>query len=144
MNKQFYYLDGKDQKGPLSIEQLNEVGIKPDTLVWSDDMENWKPAKDVFELANIIKKLPPSPPIIDNYQKTSLSKEKELITNDKTIVEDSDIKFWATIKIFSIIIVSFITLALIGFSYINEKKSNFKEEISERINNIFDGKSVIL
>jgi len=144
MNKQFYYLDGKDQKGPLDIEQLNDVGIKPDTLVWSDDMENWKPAKDVSELALIIKKLPPPPPIIDNYQKTSLSKEKELITNDKTIVEDSDIRFWATVKIFSTIIISFIALAFVGFSYVNAKKSNFKKEITERINNVFDSKSVIL
>lgn len=144
MNKQYYYLDGKDQKGPLSIEKLNEVGIKPDTLVWSDDMENWKPAKEVSELADIIKKLPPPPPIIDNYQKQTLTKEKELQTIDKTIVEDSNVKLWASVKIFSTIIILLGIIGLIGYSYVNSKKNNFKKDISEKITNIFNGNTVVL
>lgn len=144
MSKQYYYLDGKDQKGPLSIEQLNEVGIKSDTLVWSDDMENWKPAKEVSELTDIIKKLPPPPPIIDNYQKQVLTKEKELQTIDKTIVEDSNVKLWVSTKIFFTVIILLTVVGLLGYSYINSKKNNFKKEISEKINNVFDGKTVVL
>lgn len=144
MSKQYYYLDGKDQKGPLSIEKLNDVGIKPDTLVWSDDMENWKPAKEVSELADIIKKLPPPPPIIDNYQKQVLTSDKELQTIDKTIVEDSNVKLWATVKIYFTIILLLGVIGLVGYSYVNSKKNNFKKEISEKISNIFDGKTVVL
>jgi hypothetical protein len=144
MSKQYYYLDGKDQKGPLSIEKLNDVGIKPDTLVWSDDMENWKPAKEVPELADIIKKLPPPPPIIDNYQKQVLTAEKELQTLDKIIVEDSNVKLWATVKIYFTIFLLLGIIGLVGYSYVNSKKNNFKKEISEKISNIFDGKTVVL
>ena len=31
MDKEYYYLDEKEQKGPFSIEQLKTVGLKPDT-----------------------------------------------------------------------------------------------------------------
>lgn len=144
MSKYYYYLEGKDQKGPLTIEKLNEVGIKADTLVWSDDMENWKPAKEVPELSVIIKKLPPPPPIIDNYQKQALTKEKELQTIDKTIVADSNVKLWATVKIFSTIILFFGLLGLVGYSYVNSKKNNFKKDISEKISIVFNNKTVVL
>lgn len=56
MNKEFYYLDEKKQKGPFSIDQLKTVGLKPDTLVWTDGFENWKPVKDVEELKGLLKK----------------------------------------------------------------------------------------
>ena len=128
MTKQYYYLDGKDQKGPLSLEKLKDVGIKPETLVWSDDMEKWKPAKEVSELADIIKKLPPPPPIIDNYQKQVLTSEKELQTLDKTIVEDSNVKLWATVKIYFTIILLLGIIGLVGYSYVNSKKNNFKKD----------------
>ena len=41
------------------MDQLKYVGLKSETLVWADGMENWKLAKDVSELAGRIKKSPP-------------------------------------------------------------------------------------
>ena len=63
MEKEFYYLDEKEQKGPFSIDQLKTVGLKPDTLVWADGFENWKPVKEVEELKGLLKKTPPPPPL---------------------------------------------------------------------------------
>lgn len=140
----FYYLDGKDQKGPLNIEQLKDVGIKPDTLVWSEDMDSWKPAKEVVELTDVIRKLPPPPPIIDNHQKQNLPFEKEVISNSKTIVEDSNVKLWASIKIYSTAILALVITAIIGYTYINSKKNDFKKEITEKISTVFNEKSVVL
>jgi hypothetical protein len=144
MNKKYYYLEGKDQKGPINIEKLIEVGINPNTLVWSEEMDNWKPAKEVSELADIIKKLPPPPPIANNYDKQEFSKEKELQTIDKIIVEDSNIKLWATVKIYSTIILMVVTIGLVGYSYVNSEKNTYRKDISEKIKNIFNGKTVVL
>ena len=50
MYKEYYYLDSNEQKGPLGIEQLKSVGLKPDSKVWNEGLDNWIHAKDVEEL----------------------------------------------------------------------------------------------
>jgi hypothetical protein len=145
MDNKFYYLDGKQQKGPYTLQQLRDIGIKADTLVWMEDFENWKAAKEIPELSEYIRKMPPPPPIIDNIQPvvtTSINKEEAKAT--KTIVEDSDVKFWKTIKILITIIFMFITLALISFTYVNNIKGKLRAEINQKVNEIFIGKSVVL
>ena len=64
MNKLYYYVDGADQKGPLAADQLKSVGITPDTLVWAEGFDNWKPAKEVDELSIVIMGTAPPPPPI--------------------------------------------------------------------------------
>ena len=77
MEKEFYYLDEKEQKGPFIIDQLKTVGLKPDTLVWTEGFENWKPVKEVKELKGLLKKTPPPPPIIDNSKTSTIHIEDE-------------------------------------------------------------------
>lgn len=49
---EYYYLDATHQQvGPLSLEQLQESDIAPDTQVWHDGMEAWQPARELPELA---------------------------------------------------------------------------------------------
>ncbi|WP_407404860.1 GYF domain-containing protein [Sodaliphilus sp.] len=49
---EYYYLDATHQQvGPLSLEQLQESDITPDTQVWHDGMEAWQPARELPELA---------------------------------------------------------------------------------------------
>ncbi len=79
MSKQFYYLDGKDQKGPLSMEKLNELGIKPETLVWFEGMDDWEPAKNIHEFLAIAKKTPPPPPVIVNFNEQIKSNDNSKI-----------------------------------------------------------------
>jgi GYF domain 2 len=141
MNKKFYYLEGKEQKGPFSIEELKAIGISPEILVWSEGMENWQKAKDVQELLDSLKKLPPPPPIFQEGKKIDES-NNETVT--QISVEDNNIKFWATLKICLSI---FLGVCLIGtFCFINteNKKARLKSEISGRVNNIFNGRSVII
>ena len=68
INKEFYYLDGENQKGPLRIDQLKSIGLNPDTLVWTEGFDEWKPVKEVKELEILIIRKPPSgnPKISDN------------------------------------------------------------------------------
>ena len=60
LNKDFFYLDGNDKKGPFSIEQLKTVGLiglMPDTFVWSEGFEDWKPVKNIEELKSLMVQL---------------------------------------------------------------------------------------
>ena len=59
MNREYYYFTNGEQRGPLSIDQLKMAGIKPDTLVWTEGMDDWELAEDVGELKSILSKPPP-------------------------------------------------------------------------------------
>jgi hypothetical protein len=49
--KNFYYSDGNNKFGPFSIDELKTKGIKPDTLVWYDDLKDWQPAGELEVLS---------------------------------------------------------------------------------------------
>jgi len=144
MEKEFYYLDEKEQKGPFSIDQLRTVGLKPDTLVWADGFENWKPVKEVEELKGLLKKTPPPPPIIDNSTNSTIQFQDEAIEDNKIIVEDSNVKFWASFKIYSAALLLIGAAALSAYLISNNKKQKLKKEIYSKIDNILEGKTVVL
>jgi hypothetical protein len=144
MEKEFYYLDETEQKGPLSIEQLRTVGLKPDTLVWADGFENWKPVKEVEDLKGLLKKTPPPPPIIDNSLNSTIQSEDESEEERKLLLEDSNVKFWASFKIYSISFLLIGAAALTAYFVSNNKKQKLKQEIYSKVENILDGKTVVL
>lgn len=144
MEKEFYYLDEKEQKGPFTIDQLKSVGLKPDTLVWSDGFENWKPVKDVEELKGLLKKMPPPPPIIDNSQSSTTQTLTESQVDKKVLVEDSNVKFWASFKIYGFALLLIGLAVFSAYLISNNKKQKLKKEIYTKVENILDGKTVIL
>ncbi len=144
MDKEFYYLDGKEQKGPFTIDELKRAKLKHDTLVWSEDFDNWKPAGEVDELKDALKKAPPPPPIIDNPNVINKAKAIEDSIETNVLVEDSNVKSWVTFKIW-LLILGLIGIALAtSFVIINNKKKKLKSEIYSKIDNILGGKTVIL
>lgn len=141
MNKEYYYLDGKEQKGPYSIEQLKDLNLNSDTLIWEESFENWKPLNEIEELQGLLKKVPPPPPIID----TNVSSKKEIDSEqEKVILGDSNIKLWTTLKILFFSIVAIGLAAFVGYSLHNSKKAELKNQIYSKIDRILDGKTVIL
>ncbi len=48
---QWYYLVHNEQQGPISSEQLKELAangsVSPETYIWREGLEDWKPAKMV-------------------------------------------------------------------------------------------------
>ncbi len=144
MEKEFYYLDEKEQKGPYNIDHLKTVGLKPDTLVWAVGFENWKPVKEVDELKSLLKKTPPPPPIIDNSPNSTVQVENENQEANKILVEDSNIKFWASFKIYATAFLLIGAATLSAYLISNSKKQKLKKEIYSKIENILDGKTVVL
>ncbi|GAB3260560.1 hypothetical protein GCM10027347_24950 [Larkinella harenae] len=48
--KQYYYLEGNQQLGPFSLEELRSKPIKPDTKVWTQGLPDWVSASTVPEI----------------------------------------------------------------------------------------------
>lgn len=62
----FHILINNVKQGPFSIEELSNKGITPNTMVWTVGFPDWKPAKQVPELSNLLSSLPPEPPVVVN------------------------------------------------------------------------------
>lgn len=62
MNEQYYIAADGQQQGPFTIEDLKEKGIRKDTLVWTEGLEDWTKAEYIPVLKNILKATPPPLP----------------------------------------------------------------------------------
>ena len=92
--KEYYYLSGKEQKGPFTLEELNNNSLTNETLVWTEGMENWKPLKNIEELNQINRKIVP-PPIPNETNKENvkvISGNVKLSPNIQPI--DKKVLFW--------------------------------------------------
>ena len=47
---QYFYANGNEQRGPHSLEELASFGLRPDTLVWREGMDQWQRADTLPEL----------------------------------------------------------------------------------------------
>jgi hypothetical protein len=61
--KKYYLHNGHETTGPFDREDLHAQKINCDTLVWSEDLNEWKKAGEVDELKVILQKAPIPPPI---------------------------------------------------------------------------------
>jgi len=56
-NNYWYYLDGKNQKGPMSLKKVFEEHqkgfVKLSTYVWNDTMKNWTRIKDISKISDL-------------------------------------------------------------------------------------------
>ncbi|GAB3934324.1 CD225/dispanin family protein [Larkinella terrae] len=48
--KQYYYLEGNQQLGPFTLEELRSKPIQPDTKVWTQGLPDWVAASTVPEI----------------------------------------------------------------------------------------------
>jgi len=117
--KKYYYLDGPEKKGPFTKEELINLNLDREVLIWTEGFDNWKPIKDVEEILNVI---PPPPP-------------DEVLNTDAKIKKSKK-------SLYSILIL-LILLSLsvgIGFFITESNKTNYLDELSNRIERIFNGK----
>ena len=53
----YYLFIDNEQRGPFSLEQLAEMGITPETEVWTQGMADWQQAGDVPQLPPLLQRL---------------------------------------------------------------------------------------
>ena len=63
----YYMADGMVQRGPFEVGDLPGQGLRTDTLVWKEGMDQWRRADEVEELifAGVLGQMPPgsTPPV---------------------------------------------------------------------------------
>jgi hypothetical protein len=57
--KKYFYTDGTNKFGPFTFEELKGKNISRETLVWFQDLNDWKPAGEVPELSELFIHTPP-------------------------------------------------------------------------------------
>lgn len=61
----YYVVQDGDSTGPFDRDRLKQLiaarSLKPDTLVWTADMNDWAPARDVADIVGLFPDLPPPP-----------------------------------------------------------------------------------
>jgi hypothetical protein len=72
--KEYYVVFNNKQSGPYSIEELADLHLVADTLVWRNGLSGWKEAGEVDELASLFSK--PSAPR-SQYKDDDIDKEDE-------------------------------------------------------------------
>jgi len=57
--KKYFYSDGKEKHGPLSLDELKQENIANDTLIWFEGLDDWRPANELEEMKPILELKPP-------------------------------------------------------------------------------------
>lgn len=87
----FILINGK-QIGPVSLEKMLEHGLTKETLVWTQGMDDWKPAGLVPQVADLFKQTPPSPPQ-DVKIDQLMEDEEEDVVEEIAVTESSFRKY---------------------------------------------------
>lgn len=146
-NKKYYIVRNGKQEGPYSIQELKQIVLYPNTLIWYNSFQEWKTLKDIPELKDLITNEVP-PPVPQEVQNVSVE------TNNAIQIEllkhKTEKSFWRkikrfivkelyfTLKLILIWIIAFVitSLCFLLFYYppfISESKlTAYEEELNER------------
>ena len=75
--KKYFYSDGKEKHGPLSLDELQQEGISNGTLIWFEGLDDWTPAGDLDEMKPILELQPP--PIFTDEKNESIEPEEKIV-----------------------------------------------------------------
>lgn len=85
--KKYFYSDGKEKHGPLSLEELKQEDISKETLIWFEGLDDWTPAKELDEIKPILELQPP--PILSEEKNESSEPEETKIETTKNVESQS-------------------------------------------------------
>ncbi|GAA4339290.1 DUF4339 domain-containing protein [Flaviaesturariibacter amylovorans] len=57
--KKYYIIDGQEQKGPFSVDELKALTVNRDTYVWYEGADGWSKAGALDELGEVFRTPPP-------------------------------------------------------------------------------------
>ncbi len=74
--KKYFYTDGTNNYGPLTLEELLGRNISRDTKVWFQGLDEWKPAQDIPELGEHFEFTPPPVSSSSNQNYESINHQR--------------------------------------------------------------------
>jgi len=55
----YFYSNGQEKEGPVSLDELKQKDINPRTLIWHEGLDDWKEAETIDELRDVFELRPP-------------------------------------------------------------------------------------
>lgn len=101
--KKYFYSDGTNNFGPFTIKELKEKGITRETMIWYQELGEWKKASTIQELNDLFALIPP--PIQqqqNNYSQQTLRQSNSNNTID--IFVFLSIAYWLTVSLADFVI----------------------------------------
>lgn len=85
--RMYFYSNGQDKDGPITLEDLKQKDLKPKTLIWHEGLDDWKEAQNIEELREIFELSPPSLEIETNslVSTDKQTEEEDLSQTSKTV-----------------------------------------------------------
>ncbi len=120
--KKYFYSNGHEKDGPVTLEDLKQKVIKPKTLIWHEGLDDWKEAETVDELREIFElSLPPIPKL---NSKTNIRKI-EIFTLKKSTkkVKKQNKSFFSSIYFYVLVSIIFPPVIYVFLYY--SKKMNY-------------------
>ncbi len=128
--QKFYIYKDDLQQGPFSTDELKDMKITRDTMVWFEGAENWKKAIEVESLKEILKSFPP--PILTNpTQFPPQYVDLKPNNNDKSTIDTKPKKKKTTLII---VVVALILVGGLGtFIFTNQlaKQAEIQRQLDE-------------
>lgn len=85
--KKYFYSNGQEKEGPVTLEELKQKDIQPKTLIWHEGLDDWKEADSVEELRELFEL---SPPPLDTEDDTlNATDTKDFKPEKQTVTESS-------------------------------------------------------
>jgi len=75
--KKYFYSDGKEKHGPLSLDELKETDMTNETLIWFEGLDDWIPAGELDEMKAILELQPP--PIFTEEKNELIEPEEKIV-----------------------------------------------------------------
>jgi hypothetical protein len=88
MTKYYFYSEGKNKIGPLTFDEIKNLRLKEDAMIWHEGLPNWINATEDDELKPFLISLPPQLPseIEDEVIKNAIEKESSGLISEGVIV----------------------------------------------------------
>ena len=113
----FFVVINDEQQGPFSIDELADMGISPDTEVWTEGMDEWEKASNVPALDELF-----AAETEETYE------ENEAEEND--YIEESSVKAGKKISKRTILAISGVVLLLIIMMITNPSKHEHADKVA--------------
>lgn len=126
MAKKYFIVDGGNKIGPLNLDEM-EGKLYPETLVWHDELDDWKNADQLPELQDMIIKLPP--PIPKGVRRKSNTEVKLIKLANKLVRKRSVLRFTLVFFVSFLVVGSYPMYKLIRLWNYMKRYSHFYEEV---------------
>jgi len=74
--KKYFYSNGNEKHGPLSLDKLKQENIAKDTLIWFEGLDEWTPASELDDMKPILELNPP-PIQMEDSEKSNIKNKQE-------------------------------------------------------------------